>query len=278
LAWRITENIYHKRYWLEKLGFSAIFILWSLFVQYPGYMSSGDEKGFFMNFSRVLCAIFLALLTFQTFGADKGVRTVGQKGTVALTFDDGPNPIYTPQILAILKKYHVKATFFMVGVNAQKYPEVVKQVLAEGHAINTHTQTHPMLTRINNAQLEREVRMPSVIIQKITGKKPLCLRYPFGASNEHVRNVIRENGITPVPMGFNSFDYDRPGVDKIVNWVLKNCCSKQVILLHDGYAKREQTVAALPRIIEGIKEKGLGFSQICSDTSTENLAFEESAE
>jgi peptidoglycan/xylan/chitin deacetylase (PgdA/CDA1 family) len=67
----------------------------------------------------------------------------------------------------------------------------------------------------------------------------------------------------PTPMGFNSFDYDRPGTQKIINWVLKNSYSKQVILMHDGFAKRDQTVAALPVIIEGIKKKGLGFSTIC---------------
>jgi peptidoglycan/xylan/chitin deacetylase (PgdA/CDA1 family) len=217
-------------------------------------------------FTRLIGALLICLVTTQLQAANSGVRKEALKGTVALTFDDGPNPIYTPQILAILKKYNVKATFFMVGMNAKHYPEVVKQVLAEGHAINSHSQTHPMLTHLNDAQLTNEIAMPSAIIHNITGKKPLCLRYPYGASNEHVRATIREHGMTPVPMGFNSFDYDRPGVDKIVNWVLKNSYSKQVILLHDGFDKREQTVAALPRIIEGIKQKGLGFSQICSES------------
>lgn len=191
------------------------------------------------------------------------VRTVALPGTVALTFDDGPSPIYTPEILAILKKYDIKATFFMVGTNAKKYPEVVKAVLADGHAINSHSLTHPMLTKLNEAELEKEVVTPSTIIYDIIRVKPVCLRYPYGASNQHVRDVIRTAGMTPVSMGFNSFDYNRPGVEKIANWVIKNAHSGQVILLHDGYDKREQTVAALPKIIEGIKKKGLGFSQIC---------------
>jgi peptidoglycan-N-acetylglucosamine deacetylase len=214
---------------------------------------------------RSLLPVLLCCLALHTHAADTPIRTTGLKGTVALTFDDGPHPVYTRQILAILKKYHVKATFFMVGMNAKNYPDVVKEVLADGHAINSHSLTHPLLTHLNDTQLTKEVATPQVIINDIIGKKPLCLRYPFGASNEHVRTVIREHGITPVPMGFNSFDYDRPGVDKIVSWVLKNSYSKQVILLHDGFDKREQTVAALPRIIEGIQQKGLGFSQICSE-------------
>jgi peptidoglycan/xylan/chitin deacetylase (PgdA/CDA1 family) len=194
---------------------------------------------------------------------DTEVHKVAPKGTVALTFDDGPTVKYTPQILAILKKYHIKATFFMVGNNAKNHPEIVKMVQAEGHAINSHSLSHPMLTKISEQALQREVEEPQVIIYNITNEKPNCLRYPFGASNQHVRDVIRSHEIVPLPMGFNSFDYDRPGVDKIVSWVLQNAHSGQVILMHDGFDKREQTVAALPRIIEGIQKKGLGFSQIC---------------
>ncbi|EKD73698.1 MAG: Polysaccharide deacetylase [uncultured bacterium] len=210
----------------------------------------------------IICSLF-SLAVYAATDVENHIHKLPAKGTVALTFDDGPSKIYTPQILAILKKYNIKATFFMVGTNAKSHPDLVKQVLADGHAINSHSQTHPMLTKLNDAQLKWEVTEPTVIIYKITGKKIACLRYPFGASNEHVRTVIRTSGLVPVPMGFNSFDYDRPGTDKIVSWVLQNAYSGQVILLHDGYDKREQTVAALPRIIEGIKQKGLGFSQIC---------------
>lgn len=215
-----------------------------------------------MAFKKALFALLCSLISLSAFAEQTAVNTPA-KGTVALTFDDGPNPIYTKQILAILKKYHIKATFFMVGVNAKKYPEVVKMVLADGHAINNHSLTHPMLTKLSEAELHKEVVMPSDIIEKIIGKRPVCLRYPFGASNSHVREVIRNAGMTPTAMGFNSFDYDRPGTDKIVSWVLKNAHSGMVVLMHDGYDKREQTVAALPQIIEGLQKKGLGFSQIC---------------
>jgi peptidoglycan/xylan/chitin deacetylase (PgdA/CDA1 family) len=217
-----------------------------------------------MRFNKWLLATLCCLLPFSAYAiTDNQIHKVAEKGTVALTFDDGPTEVYTPQILAILKKYNIKATFFMVGNNAKNHPDIVKQVLAEGHAINSHSLSHPMLTKISDTQLHREVEEPQVIIYKITGQKPNCLRYPFGASNQHVRDVIRSQGIVPVAMGYNSFDYERPGVDKIVNWVLKNAYSGQVILMHDGFNKREQTVAALPRIIEGIQKKGLGFSQIC---------------
>lgn len=211
-----------------------------------------------------LLIIVLGLLPSLVFAIDPAtVQTKPEKGTVALTFDDGPNPTFTPQILAILDKYHIKATFFMVGMNAKLYPETVKAVYNDGQAIGNHSNTHPMLTRINEAALQKEVETPQVVIYNIIGKKPVCLRYPYNDSNSHVRAVIRAHGMAPVPMGFNSFDYERPGVDKIVNQVLNNVHSGTVVLMHDGFAKRDQTVAALPRIIEGIQKKGLGFSQIC---------------
>lgn len=212
---------------------------------------------------KMMYCLLLSLLSTSSFAALDTVRTTPLKGTVALTFDDGPSPIYTPKILAILKKYNIKATFFMVGVNAKKYPDMVKLVLADGHAIGNHSLTHPKLTHLNNAELTKEIVTPQTIIYDIVGIKPACLRYPFGMSNEHVRSAIRAEGIIPMSMGFNSFDYENRGTDKMVRWVLENAQSGQVILMHDGYDKRQQTVDALPRIIEGIQKKGLGFSQIC---------------
>jgi peptidoglycan-N-acetylglucosamine deacetylase len=214
-----------------------------------------------------IIGFFLFISSLNLYGIDNHsvdqVRHIALPDTVALTFDDGPNPIFTPQILAILKKNNIKATFFVVGVNAEKYPELIKQIYAEGHVIGSHSQTHPMLTKIADKNLQTEITEPSEIIFKIIGIKPKCLRYPYGASNTHVRSEIRAQGLIPLPMGFNSFDYDRPGAQKIIDWVLKNSYSKQVILMHDGFTKREQTVAALPVIIDGIKKKGLGFSTIC---------------
>ena len=221
--------------------------------------------------SSVICCIPIVSLAAQDSSStphEMAIKTP-EKGTVALTFDDGPNPEFTPKILAVLKKYNIKATFFQVGAEAEKYPDMVKQVNAAGMAIGSHSQTHPMMTKISESQLQNEVAQPIQIINKIIGKKPACLRYPFGASNQHVRDVIRDHGMAPVAMGWNSFDYNRPGVEKIVNQVVNNAHSGTVILLHDGFAglNRQQTLEALPLIIEGIKKKGLGFSQICKNNS-----------
>lgn len=193
-----------------------------------------------------------------------------QKGTVALTFDDGPNPYFTQKYIDVLKKYNIKATFFVVGAEAEKYPQLVKQTYEAGMPIGSHSQTHPMLTKISESQLQNEVSKSSDIIYKIIGTRPACLRYPFGASNQHVREVIRAHGMAPVSMGWNSFDYNRPGVEKIVNQVVNNAHSGMVILMHDGFEglNRQQTLDALPLIIEGIQKKGLGFSVICENAAT----------
>lgn len=216
-----------------------------------------------MRMKKIILLLFLFLFSSTLFATTKTVRTTPLPGTVTLTFDDGPSPIFTPEILAILKKNNIKATFFVVGASAKKYPELIKAILAEGHKIGSHTWTHPMLTKISDNQLHAEVINTQNIIDKITGKKPLCLRPPYGLADSRVKQFILSQHIIPVPMGFNSFDYERRGTDTLIHWVLKNVHSGQVILMHDGYAKREQTVAALQPIIDGIRKKGLGFSSIC---------------
>src|SRR5687768_7615327 len=95
--------------------------------------------------------LFLFLLTIShiLYADNLSVRKTPLAGTIALTFDDGPSPIYTPQILAILKKYNIKATFFVVGANANLYPDMIRKIHADGHVIASHSQTHPMLTKIS---------------------------------------------------------------------------------------------------------------------------------
>jgi peptidoglycan/xylan/chitin deacetylase (PgdA/CDA1 family) len=238
-------------------------------IQFPEFVGNGVTT--IMIHRLIQKTIYFSaiyLMANATFAADNvkadtSVHTTPDKGTVALTFDDGPNPQYTREILAILKKNDIKATFFVVGSNAKAHPDVIKEIKDQGHVIASHSMTHPNLTKLSDAKLSYEISEPSVILNGILGEKPKCLRYPFGASNEHVREQIREHGMMPVPMGFNSFDYERPGTQKIIDQVLKNIYSKQIILLHDGYDHREETVEALPAIIEGIKKKGLGFSTIC---------------
>ncbi len=209
----------------------------------------------------------IGTLCIVIFGATSVVadNIPAQHGTVALTFDDGPNPDYTPKILAVLKENHIHATFFMVAANAKRWPYLVKMILADGNKIGNHSYTHPMLTKLSAAGLHHEVIDSENVIANIAGFRPACLRYPFGASNAHVRAYIHAAGITPVPMGWNTFDYDEPGVQKIVSQAMKGVHSGAVILMHDGFpgVNRSQTLAALPILIADVRKKGLGFSAIC---------------
>ncbi len=162
---------------------------------------------------------FLLSFAFNLFCFQNQMYNGPAKGTVALTFDDGPNPVYTREILAILKKYNIKATLFMVGVNAKKYPDVVKEVYEQGHAVDSHSLTHPMLTKLNDAALRKEIATPQIIIFDIISTKPVCLRYPFGASNDRVRAAIRCRRYGTVLWVGIRLIINRPGTDKIVSWV-----------------------------------------------------------
>ena len=214
---------------------------------------------------RKLLVLILSLsITITAFAKPLSeVRWKAKPGTVALTFDDGPNPTYTPQILRILKDNNIKATFFVMGWAAKKYPKLMREIVANGNAVASHSWSHPKLTKISQRQLYKEVVRPKKSIKAAIGKNPVCLRPPFGMGNKRVGRFIREHGMIMVPMGFNSFDYTRPGYKKIVSQVVNNARSGQVFLLHDGPKRREQTVKALPLIIKGIRAKGLGFSAIC---------------
>jgi len=184
------------------------------------------------------------------------------QGTVALTFDDGPS-IYTKKIMQILEKYHVKATFFVVGKKAKANPKFLKQMFADGNAIGNHSLTHAKITQLSRKQLYNEIVVPENIIYKITGKRPKLFRFPYGAENKKVRDFVESQGLRPIYWNYSPEDYSLPGSRVIARRVISHAHSGQVILLHDGPSRRQQTVDALPKIIEGIKKKGLDFSVIC---------------
>lgn len=196
-----------------------------------------------------------------------GIPIHPERGTIALTFDDGPSLKETPQILKILRDYHVHATFFIVGSNAKEHPELVKQILAEGHSIGNHSYTHPMLAHISQDRLTHEIKDTQETIKDITGIVPQCLRPPFGDVSARVRSFALSQGLVTIPTGFSSFDYKRKGVTVMENWVISNMQPGRVFLMHDGGNSQGQTVAALPAIIEAAQKKGLGFSTICPDTT-----------
>ena len=187
---------------------------------------------------------------------------------VALTFDDGPDPKYTAQILDVLKTADVKATFFIIGGNAEKYPELVRRTFAEGHDIGNHTYTHPNIADISTTQLNLEVSATARLLESVLGRQTHLFRAPYGEDSEpetqdQVRplDVLGQHGYVFVGMRIDPNDWKQPGVDVIVDEVVHQAESGEgnVVLLHDSGGERAQTVAALPRIIESLRQRGYQF-------------------
>jgi len=184
-------------------------------------------------------------------------------GVVSLTFDDGPWDQYTSQILDILATAGVPATFFAVGLQAHRRPELVRREAAEGHAVEGHTWGHVDLTRLDDSGYGAEVDRTDSLISSLTATPVGCVRPPYGAVNATVVDRLGSRGLTTVLWSVDPADYSRPGTGAIVDRVLGAVRPGSIILLHDGGGDRSQTVAALPAIINGIRARGLGFVAAC---------------
>jgi peptidoglycan-N-acetylglucosamine deacetylase len=179
---------------------------------------------------------------------------------IALTFDDGPSPKNTTQILEILKKNHVKATFFVVGPMVQTYPQIAKQVVADGHDLGNHTWNHSY-RRMDQATAASEIDRTADIIYKTTGVKTALFRPPGGYLNNGLADYAKNQNYAVMMWSSLCGDADRhtPQVAGMVNNVLKTATPGAIVLLHDGGGNRSRTVKALPQIIAGLKAKGYQF-------------------
>ncbi len=190
------------------------------------------------------------------------------KKKIVLTFDDGPDQKYTPQILDILKKYNVPAVFFLIGANANVNPNLVRQEFQAGNEIGSHTYSHPNITEISNQQLNLELDSTQRLFEGILGRKTVLFRPPYAediepATPDQAKPLVYTDsqGYYTVAMHIDPNDWSSPGVDNIVNSVIDGAKNGigNVVLLHDGGGNRAQTVAALPRIIEGLRGQGFEF-------------------
>src|SRR5579859_8180369 len=168
---------------------------------------------------------------------------------IALTFDDGPNPIYTQQILTILHAYKIKATFFDVGYLVRDFPNIVRQEFLQGNSIGNHSWSHPQLTSLSAAGIVSQLESTSNAIQAITGVRPTVFRPPYGSFNREVIAQAFQQNLTTILWNNDARDWATPGVNVIINRVLNSVHNGSVVLLHDGGGFRNQTVAALPIII-----------------------------
>jgi peptidoglycan/xylan/chitin deacetylase (PgdA/CDA1 family) len=180
---------------------------------------------------------------------------------VALTFDDGPDPRFTPAVLTILRQAAVKATFCVVGRWARLHPDLVQAISADGHVLCDHTETHPALDRLPGDQVAAQIGAPADYSRLVTGAKPQFLRPPYGATSPVVVAIAHAEGLRVLQWSVDPQDWTRPGVGTIVTRVLRQVHPGAVVLLHDGGSDRTQTVAALPIIITALRAQGYGFVQ-----------------
>ncbi len=172
---------------------------------------------------------------------------------IALTFDDGPSAAWTPALLDGLKERGVKATFFLIGENADKNPEIVKRMAEEGHLIGNHTYHHVELTKVSENEARLELADTNAVIARITGKEPEYMRPPFGAWQRKLEQEIR---MLPVLWTIDPLDWTTENPDEIVNKVVTEAEENDIILLHDCY---KSSVEAGLRIVDILQEEGFVF-------------------
>lgn len=196
-------------------------------------------------------------------------RYGAQEHKLAITFDDGPDPVYTPKILDILKREHAPATFFDIGLNAEEHPDLIRREIAEGHEIGNHTFTHPNIADCPTAQLRLELSATQTLFESIIGRRSMLFRPPYAEDSEPVTTeevkpleLVSARNYLTVGMQIDSEDWRRPGVEKIVKKVMQDVHKGNVILMHDSGGDRSETLEALPLIIEQLRAEGYQFVTI----------------
>ncbi len=179
-----------------------------------------------------------------------------------LTFDDGPHPIATPIILQELKKQNIKATFFVLGQNVQKFPDLVRQIHAEGHQIGNHSYTHSNLFFKNKTFIQGEILRTKDTIEKIIGTHSKYFRPPYGYFNRTILKILREFGLTSVLWDVDSKDYKLNSVSGISRRVIPNTSSGSILLFHDNDLTSEKTTTYLPVIIDILLKKKFIFKTL----------------
>ncbi|MHB9857200.1 polysaccharide deacetylase family protein [Streptomyces sp. YIM S03343] len=184
----------------------------------------------------------------------------GPRG-VNITIDDGPDPTWTPQVLAVLKEYGVKATFCMVGPQAAAHPDLVKAVVAAGHRLCDHSVSHDttMDKKSESYQKNEILDAERMIIKASGGVRPLYYRAPGGAFTPYSRKLAASRGMRPLGWNADSKDFERPGTAAIVATVEREVTGGPTILFHDAGGDRSQTVAALREVLPWLKQQGYTF-------------------
>ena len=184
-------------------------------------------------------------------------RGLSDKPYVAMTFDDGPHPRNTPRLLDILRQRNIKATFYVIGQNVERYPSITRRIVAEGHEIGNHTWTHANMTKLSDAAVRSELNRTRDIIVATTGVKPRTMRPPYGALLTRQRNMIfNEFGYPTIMWSVDPEDWRRPGVNVVADRIVNGANNGAIILAHDLHAP---TIDAMPQALDRLLERGFRF-------------------
>lgn len=179
---------------------------------------------------------------------------------VALTFDDGPHPSLTPRLLDILAEHDARATFYVIGRNAERYPDILRRIAAEGHEIGNHTWSHPSLYGVNDRTMITELQRTNDIIQDTVGFAPVSIRPPYG--NMYPRQsqlAFQELGLTTVLWSIDPLDWQRPGASVVASRILNQHHAGAVVLSHDIHGP---TIRAMPSVVQGLQSRGYNLVQV----------------
>jgi len=195
----------------------------------------------------------------QTSGkaGSSGLRSTTGNSSVALTFDDGPDPRYTPQVLALLREYHVTATFCVVGENARAHPDLIRAIVADGHSLCNHSWKHDMTLGARSPdRIRADLQRTNEAIHAATADVPISYyRQPGGAWTRTVVAVANDLGTTALHWAVDPSDWQAPGADRITARVLNNVRPGSVVLLHDAGGNRQGTIDALRRILPDLTSR-----------------------
>ncbi|MFC8127058.1 polysaccharide deacetylase family protein [Streptomyces sp. NPDC057302] len=184
----------------------------------------------------------------------------GKRG-INITIDDGPDPKWTPQMLELLRQYDVKATFCMVGTQAQAHPDVVKKVVADGHRLCDHSISHNTgMDKESNAYQSKQILDAERMITKASGGvRPMYYRAPGGAFTPYSRKLAASHGMRPLGWNVDTKDFERPGTDAIIATVERELPNGPTLLFHDAGGDRTQTVEALRTLLPRLKQQGYTY-------------------
>ncbi|MGO4108407.1 polysaccharide deacetylase family protein [Paenibacillus sp. YAF4_2] len=176
---------------------------------------------------------------------------------VAFTFDDGPNPTYTPQLLEIFAEAGGKATFYMIGEQIAAHPETAKLVHEEGHEIGNHTYTHPNMTELSDEEILSELSRTEELIKQVTGSRAATMRLPYLAGDERVHSLLAREGYPALgALNMDAKDWDMPGVQHILDHTRDTIRNGSVLIFHDGYGDRSQSVEAVRVLTKELTASG----------------------